>query len=416
MDHVMSFMSFVRRFARDRRAVVMPLFALSMVPIFWTIGTAVDYSRANAMRTSMQAALDSTALMLSKEIQSLTPAEITPKAHAYFTSLFDWTGAKDVILSTSFQSPQQGSFILRVTGSAKVDTVFGKFDPILGSYRDQIDIGMSAEVKWGVKRLELALVLDNTGSMASNGKLAALKAAAHNLIDTLKAAAKNPGDVKVAIIPFDTTVNVGPNAKAVPMFDWSVYDINPNTWEGCVADRTQDYDVTDVVPTIPPAVINQRTLYPAKDCGSLTMLMPLNENWTALHSKIDAMTAAGSTNTTIGLVWGWHALTGFLPLTEAEAPKPDLDKVIILLTDGENTRNRWTTRTSSIDARTQAACANIKAANIKIYTVRVIDGNAALLKNCATRPDMYYDVQQASQLYGVFTSIAQNLANLRVSQ
>ena len=45
-----------------------------------------------------------------------------------------------------------------------------------------------------------------------------------------------------------------------------------------------------------------------------------------------------------------------------------------------------------IDARTQKACDNIKAANIKLYTVRVIDGNASLLKGCATKPTMYYDV------------------------
>ena len=48
--------------------------------------------------------------------------------------------------------------------------------------------------------------------------------------------------------------------------------------------------------------------------------------------------------------------------------------------------------------------------------MRVIDGNATLLKNCATKPDMYYDVQQASQLNSVFASIAQNLANLRIAK
>jgi hypothetical protein len=48
--------------------------------------------------------------------------------------------------------------------------------------------------------------------------------------------------------------------------------------------------------------------------------------------------------------------------------------------------------------------------------VRVIDGNGTLLKNCATKPDMYYDVDQADQLNVVFKSIAQNLANLRIAK
>jgi hypothetical protein len=46
----------------------------------------------------------------------------------------------------------------------------------------------------------------------------------------------------------------------------------------------------------------------------------------------------------------------------------------------------------------------------------VINGNGTLLKNCASNPSMYFDVQQASQLNGVFTSIAQNLANLRIAK
>ena len=100
----------------------------------------------------------------------------------------------------------------------------------------------------------------------------------------------------------------------------------------------------------------------------------------------------------------------------APATAPDVDKVIILLTDGENTQNRFTSSTTSIDSRTEKVCANAKADNIKVYTVRVIDGNADLLRNCATKPDMYFDVDEASQLNAVFSSIAQNLANLRIAK
>ncbi len=90
------------------------------------------------------------------------------------------------------------------------------------------------------------------------------------------------------------------------------------------------------------------------------------------------MVATGNTNVTIGMVWGWHALTKSEPLTDASDPKNDLDKVVILLTDGDNTENRFSTSRNPIDARTRLACSNAKAAGIKIYTVRVIDGNADL--------------------------------------
>src|SRR5207237_1968035 len=111
---------------------------------------------------------------------------------------------------------------------------------------------------------------------------------------------------------------------------------------------------------------------------SLATLMPLTDvfdatSFQSLNDKIDAMTPAGNTNTTIGLVWGWHALTPNLPLTQGSAAAPDLDKVIIMLTDGDNTQDRWSTAQSAIDGRMQMACDNVKAppSNIKIYTVRV---------------------------------------------
>ena len=183
-------------------------------------------------------------------------------------------------------------------------------------------------------------------------------------------------------------------------------------------DRTYPYDAQDNAPNTSVAA----TLFPVYDCGSLTTLLPLTTNWTALNSKIDAMSPNGNTNVTIGLVWAWHSLTPGAPLSEAAAPATDLDKVIIILTDGQNTEawknsnNTKVTGSSTIDARTRLVCDNIKAANIKIYAIRVINGNASLLQQCATNPTMYYDVQNASQLNSVFGAIAQNLANLRLAK
>jgi hypothetical protein len=197
------------------------------------------------------------------------------------------------------------------------------------------------------------------------------------------------------------------------------------TWNGCVMDRDQDHDVLDTLPSTTP------TRFPAHQASNCpTALLPLSDilsNWatadlnapiptSVLGQKINAMTPTGNTNVTIGLAWGWHALTSDIPLPEGSAPMPDLDKVIILLTDGENTQNRFSSTQAAIDARTQKACDNIKAANIKLYTIRVIDGNAALLQSCATKPNMYYDVQDAANLNVVFGAIATNLASLRIAK
>jgi Flp pilus assembly protein TadG len=84
------------RFFKDRRAGVAPLLALGIVPLVGAVGAAVDYSRANSVRTAMQNALDATALMLSKDAQSLNGAQLTQKANVYFSAMFDRPEAANV--------------------------------------------------------------------------------------------------------------------------------------------------------------------------------------------------------------------------------------------------------------------------------------------------------------------------------
>ncbi|MEA2990896.1 MAG: hypothetical protein QOG83_3607 [Alphaproteobacteria bacterium] len=421
------------RFFKDCKAGVAPLLALGIVPLVGCVGAAVDYSRANAVRTAMQSALDSTALMLSKDAQTLNGVQLNSKATAYFTAMFSRPEASNVQVTPQFSNPQQGSFALGVTGTARINTMFWR---LIG--QPQVDLTAYGEVIWGIKKLNLALALDNTGSMASSGKMTALKQAAHSLLTTLKTAEKTPGDIKVSIVPFATDVNVGTgnvNASWIDWTDWNEVNgscssnsystkttceshnktwthHNHNTWNGCVNDRDQNNDVSNSA----AVAGSSATMYRAHQAAACpASMMPLSYDWTALNSKVDAMTPTGNTNVTIGMQMAWQTLSPVAPFS-APSPAPDLDKVLILLTDGDNTQNRWSSTQSVIDARTQKVCDNAKADNIKVYTVRVINGNASLLQSCATKPEMYYDVQQASQLNSVFSSIAQKLANLRISK
>jgi Flp pilus assembly protein TadG len=409
------------------------MLALAALPLFGFVGAAIDFSRAASARTAMQGALDATALMLSKDAPDLNAGDLDQKANDYFKAMFQRPEAYNVQVQTEFTQPQQGSFSLTMKGSATVSTLFSK---MLG--QATINLSATSEVLWGIKKLNLALVLDNTGSMASSQKMTNLKTAAHNLLTTLKNAAKQPGDIKVAIVPFATDVNAGTANVDAYWIDWTDWEAANGTcsnssyhsksscvsngkiwtpkphsqWNGCVNDRDQNNDVNNTA-TVAGAPATLFRAHQASNCPTAAM-MQLSEDWTALNARIDAMTPAGNTNVTIGLSWGFQLLSPNEPFN-APAPAADLDKVIVLMTDGENTQNRWTSSASAIDARTQKACDNVKAADIKLYTVRVINGDVALLKGCATKPAMYYDVQNADQLNHVFKSIAQNLANLRIT-
>lgn len=389
----------------DRSGNTTVIFALAVIPIFGSVGAAVDYSRANNARTAMQAALDATALMISKQALDLKTAQVQTKARAYFDAMFNRPDIKGLKVTFSLQTNAPGDFTVLADGSGKIDTSFVK---LLGV--QQMPIRTTAQVRWGFRTLEVALALDNTGSMAQKNKITELKAAVKLLLATLKTNSKTPDDTKIAIIPFNTVVNIGTTFKDKP---WVAYGsgITSASWAGCVADRDQPNDVKDTTPT------GASSYYPAATCGgALAQAVPLTSDWTALEGMVDIMTPAGTTNVTIGAMWAWSALTANEPWTDAKPVRPDVEKVIILLTDGLNTQNRFTTVPSQIDARTAAVCDNIKKANIRMYVVRVIEGNAALLQGCASAPNMYYDVQVSSQLKDVFASIAASLSGARLSK
>jgi Flp pilus assembly protein TadG len=422
MTHVLtsglpSVRAFLTRFCDNAQANVAPIFAIAMIPILGLTGTAVDYSNATAARTALQAALDTTALMLSKEANGLTQDQLNTKATQYFDANITNVEVKNRVVSPVFSTPQAGNFVLNISVTASADL---RFMSIFG--HTSLPISSSTEVKWGIKRLELAMVLDNTGSMANNNKMTNLKTAANNLLTTLKNAAKKAGDVKVAIIPFDVTVKPGTTYKDEFWIDFGQNGISKNSWQGCVQDRDKTNGINNNTKDTTPVQGDDHTWFPAVQCGSLVTLMPLTDVFEdaplqTLRDKITEMTPAGNTNTTIGLVWGWHALTSNLPLTQGAALAPDLDKVIIMLTDGDNTEDRWSTTSSTIDDRMRMTCNRLRdTTNIKVYTVRVINGNADLLRDCATKENMYYNVTQADQLNNVFSSIAQQLATLRISK
>ncbi len=135
---------------------------------------------------------------------------------------------KGLAVTPTFTTIDVGSYKLTLTATGSIDTtVAAIWQPTMG-------IGATTEVLWGMKRLELALALDNTGSMASSNKMTELKKAAKNLLATLQKAAKKPDDIKIAIIPFDIGVNLGTSYKDNDWFDYDQLSCNGNIG-GCDA-------------------------------------------------------------------------------------------------------------------------------------------------------------------------------------
>lgn len=111
------------RFARAEQGNIAVIFAIALVPVLGFVGAAVDYSRAVQARTSLQVALDSAALMVSKDLSNgtITQADIETKVKSYFTGLY--TGRPGTVSTADIRAsytPKDSSGMSNVivTGSA----------------------------------------------------------------------------------------------------------------------------------------------------------------------------------------------------------------------------------------------------------------------------------------------------------
>jgi hypothetical protein len=186
--------------------------------------------------------------------------------------------------------------------------------------------------------------------------------------------------------------------------------------------------------------------------GSCTVdrVTPLTNDMGSIKTKINAMDANGGTNIHMGAMWGWRVLSPQEPFSEGVGYDKGASKVMIVMTDGENTAypsgdnfnntyyysmyglhynermgdlssTSWQIRTE-MNKRTLQVCQNAKAkdVDIEIYTIGlgVSSGsaNGTMLTNCASDAGKAYFPADASELNDVFTAIADQLSDLRLSK
>lgn len=394
-------------FGSDVRANVAVTFAIAALPIFGMVGAAVDYTRTSRLQAQIQSALDSASLAVAKDSRNLSDAAMQAAAAKAFAGNF--TPPADLSLGAVSATRTGNTIRLQVAGS--VQTTIAATMGV-----STMPVNVVSQTAWNEPRIEIALVLDNTGSMGWSGKMAALKTAALDLINELEATRVSTDQVKIAVVPFDTQVNIG---TAYRNESWMRFDgtgvatslvTTKAAWTGCLTDRDQPADTTDAAPTSDP------TRYRGVKCatGSLATVQPLATNFTAARAAINAMQPSGKTNITIGLQMGLAVMSSGLPFTQTGS-EPDVLRYMILLTDGDNTQNRWTNSTTSINSRTTLGCNAVKAAGITLFTVRVIEGNETLLRNCATSPSMYFNVTSSGGIGDAFKAITSMIKRMRLS-
>lgn len=267
------FIALVGRFRRDEGGAFLVLFGIMALVLVATSGAVVDFTRIEQARTKAQNALDAAALGLQPHVFDTSPA---------------WTSADFIREADNLLEERLGdSTITAEVTSATINVRNGQL--ILNAWIDvptafvailgitQVRAGLLSEATRKRLNLEVAMVLDNSGSMSSYSRMTELKKAAKNATDILFDNQPTLPNVFVSIVPFTQYVNVGTanrtaswmsqtgassishlnfdddDNEATPFTStvnrWTLFDgFNNAPWEGCVEARVTPFDTQDTVP------------------------------------------------------------------------------------------------------------------------------------------------------------------------
>lgn len=267
------FNALLKRFQRDERGVFIVFFGILALVLIATGGAVVDFTSIEQARTRTQNILDSAALGLQPHVfddpDVWTQARFAQEAQDLLNeSLTD--GNVSASVDGVETNARNGQLILRAT-----ITVSTPFVSLVGI--QDVSARLVSEATRKRLNLEVAMVLDNSGSMGSYSRMTELKKAAKLATDILFDYEDTQPNVFISVIPFTQYVNVGTanrtaswmsqtGASSVSQlnFDnderdstpftgtvnrWSLYDgFNNEPWKGCVEARITPFDTDDTIP------------------------------------------------------------------------------------------------------------------------------------------------------------------------
>jgi Flp pilus assembly protein TadG len=444
----------MRRLKDHERGAILIYFTLALFPLLAVGGAAMDLGHVFLVKQKLTNGVDSAALALGAR-NNLNSDEATALVEAFIRTRYPGN-LKSLLVSNTVAQ-------VNVTATVQVPMTFMQ---VLNT--QSVDVTVSAAAVRPQGKLEIALVLDQTGSMAGQ-KIENLKLAAKDLIDIV--VWNNQTDhyySKVAIVPYAAGVNVGNYAPSVRgpivlgclLFLCDIFQFSNaaggssrHTISTCVSERTGPQAFTDAAPSLlNPVGPNYPPPPSARNPCPLNPITPLTNDKTELKRQIDLLRAEGGTAGHIGVAWGWYLLSpnwgGLWPQPSQPAPYSDLAvlnargdpllrKIIILMTDGEfNTAycqgviSQDSTSPGSTSDRiacnapydsfsqSRNLCTNIKATGILVYTIGFdLRQQSArnLMRDCATDTSHAYLASTGDELRQVFREIATRIATLRLT-
>lgn len=437
------------RFLRDDSGVSMIVVAMVLPALMAASGVAVDLAQGYNIKTRLGNALDKAALAAGTT--SGTAAEVEEQVRRFVEANYP-TGS----LGTAYDiHAEVTEMSIRVTATAEVDTMFMHLFGVR-----TINVEQESEVIRELSGVEVVLVLDVTGSMAGNN-ITALRTASRNFLQIMFDRIRNLDYLRVGIVPFSNSVNVGDGLAAGFVsrpasdsyvspasniqYSSSTSNTVTNSWKGCILERAYPRDTTDAAAPnwgmyrYPPICSRYNNNGSCRTWGQRdpnyscpnSRIVPLTNNRALLDSTITNLSTGGNTYGNVGMVWGWRVISPTAPFTEGvEYDDPHWSKIVIMMTDGDNTMHPTysvygDTSSHNLDAddlddRFAEICENMKDEGIGIYTITFQSGisNATrqIFRNCASSPEMYYNAPNNNDLIVAFQQIANQLSQLHLAR
>ena len=409
-----------RRFARDESGAIAIMFGLLALALAVVVGGTIDYARWQSAQTKTISAMDTAVLAATRALQLRNSTE--SQALSIAQSYYDRHKPANLEMDNAVFSVEANG--ARVQGTVN-NSIKAYFLPLVGRSSLFVNHVSKAEMLPQTS-VEVAMILDVSGSMDTGTKLADLKMAAKDFIDIVLWEDQSQYTSRVALVPFASYVNAGSYAQTVTGVS--------SASTACVKERVDESTrYTDAAP-----ISGQYFGYHGDGTGNdflpctpVSPIVPLSDNKLTLETAIDAMVADGGTAGHMALAWGWNTISpnwnsvwplASRPITYNEMTtiqvngKPNLRKFAVLMTDGE-----FNTQAHGADSNTQAdaLCSAMKAIGIEIYTIAfdIAAGSTAesVVQNCATSSMHFYNASDGDALKSAFRNISIQISPLRIT-
>lgn len=451
MRYFEGFSGAAKAFSRDTRGNFAVLFGITVPVLALAVGFAADVAQLMNAKSALQNAADAAATSTARSITlgDISEAE-APKLLKAFVAANGGGGILDsgnVVMDAPDIDP------VARTVEVKVHAEVPLFFPLFGMDKTR-RVSTSSTAAYSDKKIEVAMMLDLTGSMNEKDKSGVAKIKGlRDAADTAVRAfldlnnASSPR-VRVALVPYADGVNTGPLANVVfheaegssggkdaPPALTSARVVSGGG-DSCATERKTSngraMDYSDAGPYT--AMVNRDDRLVS--CPA-SPLVPLTSDEGLLLNRVKNFYADGYTAGHIGVQWTRYMLSpSWRPALEAKVPgsgpaeytDKKAKKIAILMTDGEfNTAFAGVplsekTRNEQGGVSRPAAeklCALMKDDRIEIFTVGFVLKEAAaiqVMKNCATQDysnvKHFYLAADAAELKAAFSNIAANVEQL----